>query len=319
MAPTQNIIKPPPLFPGDTIGIVAPSSLPQELQHIEEGIACVEALGFNVLKGSHRWTPQGYLAGSDTERVYELNAMFGNPDVKALFTIRGGYGAMRLLPHINYNVVRQNPKLLIGYSDITALHLALYKYAGVTSISGPVLVEWRNEHPDSVQHALHLANGAVFSPLENLNQAPLIPLRPGITEGPLIGGNLAMVTRLLGTPFFPDLTGALLFLEDVGERVYRIDAMLSQLKLAGVFEQVAGIVLGQFTGGIEPPGRRSLSLHAVFEHFFAASTYPVVTGLQYGHIFPRISIPFGSRVRLDATGIHAQLDMLEPVVAKVSS
>lgn len=314
-----SLLKPPPLLPGDTIGVVAPASLPQDLGILDTAVERLRASGYEVVLERPAWLPHGYLASDDVSRLAAFNAMLRRPDLHALLCVRGGYGALRLLPHLDYEAARKHPKLLIGYSDITALHLSLYKHAGLTGISGPVLVEWTHEADETIRRFHQMAAGQVVAPLENLSAEPLRTLRPGTAEGPLLGGNLAVLTRLLGTPYLPDLSGALLFLEDVGERVYRIDGMLAHLKLAGVLDAVAGVILGQFTGTDEPPGRRTLTLDQVWADYFGDVPYPVVTHLQYGHLDQRVSMPVGVRARLEATETTATLSMLEPVVARLSS
>ena len=253
-------MKPPPLRPGDAIAAVAPASAPVSPDRLARGVAYLERLGYRVEVGRLGEGPQGYLAASDAARLRELNGALRRPDVQAIFCVRGGYGTLRLLPDVDYAAVRRHPKLVVGYSDVTALHLALYHKAGVTGLSGPMVgVEWGALDAASERLFWDLARGAAPRPLLGPGGEALQPVRPGTAEGVLLGGNLTLVTRLIGTPYLPDLMGALLFLEDVGEAPYRIDGLLAQLKLAGILDRLGGLVLGGFTEG-DPPARTSKPL-----------------------------------------------------------
>ncbi|MFB3132342.1 MAG: LD-carboxypeptidase, partial [Rhodothermales bacterium] len=235
------------LKPGDTVAVVAPASPPKKPGQLESGVARLEALGYRVELGRESLTPRGYLAGPDAERLDEFNRYLRRDDVKALFCVRGGYGTMRLLPHLDYEAARRHPKLLVGYSDITALHLALYHKARWRGLSGPLVVEWGEIDEATVRPFQALVRGETPQPLLGPNGEALKPMRPGAAEGVLLGGNLTMIVRLLGTPYLPPLDGALLFLEDVGEQPYRIDALLAQLKLAGLLDRLGGLIRGAFT------------------------------------------------------------------------
>jgi len=305
---------PPRLLPGDLIAVVAPSSPPKDPDQLEDGIAHLEAAGYRVERGRSVLTPRGYLAGPDAERLDEFNRYLRRDDVRALFCVRGGYGALRLLPHLDYAAARRHPKVLVGYSDVTALHLALYHKAGWRGLSGPLVVEWSQLEPATVRHLQALAEGGTPRPLLGPHGEPLHPLRPGTAEGVLLGGNLAMVIRLIGTPYLPPLDGALLFLEDVGEQPYRIDAMLAQLKLAGHLGRLGGLILGAFTAWEPDHDRPTLTPREVFEDYLHEAPFPVATNLIYGHFPNKASLPVGVRARLDVTGRTATLSILEPIV-----
>lgn len=306
--------KPAPLSPGDTIAVIAPSSPPKKQDQLDRGIARLEALGYRVELGRAVLTPRGYLAGPDAERRDEFNRYLGRDDVKALCCVRGGYGALRLLPHLDYEAARRHPKLLIGYSDVTALHLALYHKAGWRGLSGPLVVEWPDLDVETISQFQALATGHTPQPLTGPHGETLTPMRPGAAEGVLLGGNLAMIVRLLGTPYLPPLDGALLFLEDVGEQPYRIDAMLAQLKLAGLLDRLGGLILGAFTAWQPDHDRPTLTPDEVFFDYLHDAPYPVATGLVYGHFPDKSTVPVGVRARLDVTGDHTALSILEPVV-----
>ena len=308
-------MKPPPLRPGDAIAAVAPASAPVSPDRLTRGVAYLERLGYRVEVGRLGEGPQGYLAASDAARLRELNGALRRPDVQALFCVRGGYGTLRLLPDVDYAAARRHPKLVVGYSDVTALHLALYHKAGVTGLSGPMVgVEWGALDAASERSFWDLARGVAPRPLLGPSGEALQPVRPGTAEGVLLGGNLTLVTRLIGTPYLPDLTGALLFLEDVGEAPYRIDGLLAQLKLAGILGRLGGLLLGGFTEGDPLPGRPSLSLEEVLAHYTRDLACPVAKGLVYGHFPVKSTLPIGVRARLDVDVHSASLSILEPVV-----
>lgn len=310
-------MKPAPLHPGDTIGVIAPASTPKEPAKLDAGIAYLRKLGYRVEVAREAFAPHGYLCGTDAERAEEFNGFLRRPDVRALFCVRGGYGTLRLLPHLDYEAARRHPKLVVGYSDITALHLALYHRAGLPGVSGPmVAVEWHE--PDAASERLfwELVQGATADPLTGPGGEALTPVRPGTTEGVLLGGNLSLVARLIGTPYLPPLDGAILFLEEVGEEPYRIDGLLAHLQLAGVLERLGGVVLGGFTEA-EPRGNGpTLTMDEVFDHYFGQLPCPVARGLVYGHFPVKNTLPVGVQARLSVSSDAATLALLEPVVAR---
>lgn len=310
------MFRPPALRPPGPIGLVAPSSAPRSPELLEQGIATLRARGFDVVRNAADAAPRGYLASPDPDRIAEFNAMLRRTDVDVVMCARGGYGALRLLDHLDWEAARAHPKLLVGYSDITALQLALYRKAGWASLSGPmVAVEWTDPDPRTERAFLDLARGGMPSPLRNPDGTPLSPLRTGSATGILLGGNLTMIARLIGTPYLPDLTGAILFFEDIGEAPYRIDALLAQLHLAGILSRLGGVVIGACTEADPPPGRPTLSLDEMFADWFSDAPYPVASGLLYGHFPLKATVPIGVRARLDVSSSSAQLHILEPVVA----
>ncbi len=311
---TVRIRKAHPLFPGDRIAVVAPASAPLNMPRLHQGVAHLEALGYAVERVRPDLQPHGYLAGSDDERLAAFNATLRRSDVQALFCVRGGYGTLRLLPHLDYRAARRYPKLLVGYSDITALQLALHRKAGWVGLSGPMVgVEWADPDPASVAQFWNLAQGTAPVTIAGPHGEALRPLRPGTAEGTLLGGNLAMVTYLLGTPYLPSLKGAILFVEDVGEAPYKVDALLAQLKLAGHLDQLGGLVFGAFTGWT-PNDRPTLSYDEVIAEYTQHLPYPVATGLVYGHFPVKSAMPIGIHARLSVTQTSATLTTLEPIV-----
>ncbi|BBM70195.1 S66 peptidase family protein [Rhodothermus marinus] len=305
---------PAPLRPGDRVAVVAPAS-PPDPEKLEAGIRRLEAAGLIVERGRTLSAHRGYLAGDDRLRADELNHYLQRTDIRAIFCARGGYGCLRLLSLLDYEAAAHAPKLLVGYSDVTALHLALLRHARLPGLSGPmVAIDWPLLDDETEQRFWELAGGATPDPLPPVGSASPRVLRPGVAEGPLVGGTLSVLVRLVGTPYLPDLTGAILFLEDIGEAPYRIDGMLAQLRLAGVLDRLAGLVLGHFTDCAPAASSPSLSLDEVLADYFGAAPYPVVTDFPYGHVAAKNTLPVGVRARLVADASGIRLSLLEPVV-----
>ncbi len=309
-------MKPPVPQQGDTFGLIAPASLPLDPDRLPRGVAHLGLRGFHIKRFRSEIAPHGYLAGSDPDRLAELNRALQDPDISMLFCVRGGYGSLRLLGGIDYDAARECPKVLIGYSDVTALQLALWARSGIRSVSGSmVAVDWADPNEATERLFWRVLSGPVPLRVEGPAGSGLSPLRPGTAEGILLGGNLTMVTRLLGTPYLPDMEGAILFLEDVGEAPYRIDGLLAHLKLSGVLDKISGLVFGQFTGWEPTDARPTLTYADVLGHYASTLSIPVATGLLYGHLRVHHAIPIGVRGRLDVTGSTASLTILESPTA----
>jgi len=294
---------PPALRPHDRVAVIAPAS-GFERGAFEAGLAVIAAR-YRTEYGAGMFERERYLAGSDARRLAELRAALADPGIRAVFCVRGGYGATRLLAELAAHAPQGAPKPLVGFSDITALHLWLQAH-GRISIHGPVLTQL---------HRLTLSTHVrLFELLESAR--PAAPLSGtatyvgGTAEGPLLGGNLSVLTRLLGTPFMPPLDGAILLLEDQGERPYRLDRMWTHLRLAGVFERARGIALGSFTG-CEEPGAAYTSAE-VLRELAQSEGLPCAAGFPIGHGELNEPLPLGVRVRLDAAA--ASLTFLEPAV-----
>jgi muramoyltetrapeptide carboxypeptidase len=288
------------LRPGDEVAVIAPGG-PFDRESFDKGLA-VLATRYRPTFDDSIYSKQRYLAGNDERRSSELAAAIANPNVKAIFAARGGYGSLRVLPHVRFAPGAVKP--LVGFSDITALHAAA-NAAGWVTVHGPVLTQLGKQPADVVAR--------FFALLESHEPAtPLsgIPVVDGVAEGPLLGGNLSVLTRLIGTPYFPDLAGAVLLIEDVGERPYRLDRMWTHLQLAGAFERVAGIALGEFTG-CEEPSADYTSTQIVHELARAAKR-PCAGAFRIGHGDVNQPVPLGSRVRLDASA--GRLEFLEAAV-----
>ncbi|QGP92749.1 putative murein peptide carboxypeptidase [Neomoorella glycerini] len=319
MSGPTTILKPPALLEGDTIGIIAPASPLADPAYLARGIRFWRSLGYRVRTGAHISKAAGYLAGSDAGRLADLHQMFRDPEVKAITCLRGGYGTLRLLADLDYNLIRCHPKILVGYSDITALHLALNKMTGLVTFHGPMLYpELGSEdlHPYTRENLCRALT--VTSPLGSIPPAPGLPppvtITPGQAEGIVTGGNLSLVVASLGTPFEIDTRGKILFLEEVDEAPYRLDRLLTQLKLAGKLEAAAGIVFGICTGC----GDSSLKpgpLEVITGHL-APLGIPCFYGLPAGHLATQATLPLGISARLDAAA--CTLTYLEAAVAPSS-
>ena len=313
----MRIIKPKLLQCGDVIGICAPASPPASEEKLNKGIRYLEQLGFRVELGKHVNERRGYLAGTDKQRAADINQLFANPKVKAIFAVRGGYGSHRILPLLNYNLIKRNPKILVGYSDITALHLALMEKSKMVSFSGPmVAVEMSDGLNGKVEerfwemlmstHRPKIINGSSNSSISIKHKK--------ISTGRLLGGNLSILTALIGTRFFPALNDPIYLLEEIDERPYRIDRMLQQIKLSDHIKQIKGIALGDFRGCDPDKKKPSLTLRQVFNDVFQDCNFPVITGFPFGHSGLSVSIPIGVKIKIN--GSKNIIKFLESGVSK---
>lgn len=294
---------PRPLRPGDTVALIGVSGAIRD-EHVAEEVARrareVEALGFRVRVDDSCFGHYGYLSGTDAQRAAAMNRAFADDSVDGVWCIRGGYGCMRILPLLDWPMIAQHPKVFVGYSDITALHLALNRRCGLCTFHGPM----PGHMPESAWAQNSLMNAITGQPdrvLANPPEMPLKCLAPGIAEGPLVGGNLTLVAASLGTPDEVDVKGKLLFLEDVDEYTYALDRYFHQLSLAGKLSQCAGVILGQFTNCTVEHPDAGLTLEQVLADVFSASRVPVVSGLMAGHVRETLTLPLGRTYRLNAT------------------
>jgi len=319
-------VKPEQLRRGDTIGIVAPASAPPDPKAIDRSLKAVEALGFRPKLSANARRRWGFLAGSDKERAGDLMQMFRDRQTKAILCVRGGYGAPRILPLLDYALIRAHPKILVGYSDITALHCALLRNSGLVSYHGPML------NSDLIKE--HCPQFTVRSLLRTLME-PVAPgsirdgyngkttkvLRAGIATGRLLGGNLTLLCSILGTPFQPDFRNRILFFEDLDEVPYRFDRLLTQLLNAGLLQQVAGVAVGINVNCTDPKARKSgeyrQSLEEVLRDRLEPLRVPIVMGLPFGHVRHNATLPVGLRARLD--GERGDLEILEAAVRPAAS
>lgn len=313
--------KPPRLRAGDTVGLVEPAGFTTDQFDLQVITESITAMGLVPKLAPHLMARFGYLAGQDRQRAADLNAMFADDKVRAVFAVRGGWGSARILPHLDFKLIRSNPKLLIGFSDITALHMALAARAGFTTIHGPNAASaWGKLSWDAFRRLAFDGEMPVYStPLASEDRLAqrngrIRTIRPGKAQGRLLGGNLTVLTALMGTPYLPDFSGSILFLEDIDEAEYRIDRMLTQLALGGVLRRVAGVVFGQCTNcratGASYGG---FTLSEVLTQHLEPLGVPVFQGALIGHIADQYSVPIGIRAEMDATA--GTIRMLEPAVA----
>ena len=285
------------------IGLVSPASTPTPREKIEGSVRYLEGLGYRVKVGEHASKAWGYLAGTDEERAEDFNAMIRAAEVKAIFALRGGYGTPRILDQIEYGALRRQPKIISGFSDITALQLAIYKKCGLVTFSGPMpAVEfWKAPDPYTEEEFWRLltAKGPVGILRNPSDQAHEI-YREGKASGVLLGGNLALVVSTLGTRFMPSLRGAILVLEEVGEYPYRVDRMFAQLNNARVLEGVEAMLLGKFTE-CEPKDASlpHLSIEYLLKEYAQKVDGPVLGNVLYGHVPKKLTVPFGLRATVD--------------------
>jgi muramoyltetrapeptide carboxypeptidase len=314
-------VKPERLNPGDIIGIIAPASAPPDPKAIDRSAEFIERMGYkpqlapNVRK---RW---GFLAGSDRDRAADLMKMFGDRKVKAVVCVRGGYGTGRLLPRLDYGLIRHNPKIFVGYSDITALHCAFLKFSNLVSFHGPMLNSdfIKDDVPDFAVLGFVRTVASAQAPgsiSQGCKQKNVRVLRRGKAEGLLLGGNISLLCTLLGTPWQPSFRNRILFFEDLDELPYRFDRMLTHLLNAGVLQEVSGVAIGCNRNCSDPRARTAKeyrqSLEDVFRERLLPLKVPVVSGLPFGHIRFNATLPIGVKVTLDAN--KGDLLVAEPAV-----
>jgi muramoyltetrapeptide carboxypeptidase len=287
-----------PLHRGARVALVAPAGGLRGEQDIERAIANTRQLGWEPVLGAHALSHDGYFAGTDSERLGDLNAAIRDPSVDGVWCIRGGYGTARLLPHVDYDALARRPRPIVGFSDVTALHCAIQRCCGLISYHGPVA---RNALSELARESLTVAVTGAGDPCGEARGARV--LRGGAAEGVLTGGNLAVLASLIGTPYAPDLDGTILVLEDIDERTYRIDRMLRQLYLAGMLTDCRAIVFGACTDCAEQTQSGSRSLDEVLREMADLVGIPCVAGVPVGHIDEQWTVPLGSYGRLDADAL----------------
>jgi len=298
----MKYIKPRRLVKGDVIGIISPASAVDDDKLIQNGINYLEGLGYRTEIGNNVGKVRGYLAGTDEERVEDIHQMFNDKKVKAIFCLRGGYGSFRLLNKIDYKLIKNNPKILVGFSEITALQMAFLHKANLITFAGPML-------------ASNFSNGISNYTEENFWKIITSPKKPGrikLSEndslstvkteisGKLIGGNLSVFTALLGTGYLPEIKNKILLLEEINEPPYKIDRMLNQLKLNKVFNSVNGILLGNFLDCIESDlKKKTLTLEGVLTDYFGDMQIPVIHSFPHGHIKDIITLSLGTTIKIN--------------------
>jgi muramoyltetrapeptide carboxypeptidase len=318
----RPLIRPKRLVEGDTVGLISPATPVSDPDLLQKAERTIRHFGWKVKWGRSVGRKAGYFGSSVEDRLADLHAMFEDPEVDAVFAIRGGYGASHLLDGIDYELIRRHPKVFVGYSDITALHLAIHQQTGLVTFHAPVpLSPLTGYSQKSFRQAITEVRplGRQTNPPESNLLRPLHPTRvvqPGRATGPLVGGNLTLVSTLMGTPYEIETRDAILFLEDVGEEPYRIDRMLTQLRLAGKLEQAAGIVFGECVdcgpSEFRPFVAAGFSLGEVIDAMLGPLQIPVLFGLTIGHTADQMTLPMGLRTTLDTE--TASIEILESAV-----
>ena len=314
-------IRPKRLRPGSVVGIISPASatfIREELDIVQD---LVKALGLVPRLAPHVLERYGYLAGTDRQRAADINQFFGDREVAAILPVQGGWGCSRLLPYLDYELIGKNPKILLGFSDLTALILAIHAKTNLVTFHGPNgLTSWNSTQTEYFRRLLFQGEDLTFANFkapEDSNRLMQVKYRtrtitPGKAKGKLIGGNLSVLSALIGSPYLPDFKGAILFLEDVRENIYRIDRMMTHLKLAGIFDQLAGFIFGQCTKCNPGDGYGSLTLEEIMEDHIKPLKIPAWSGATIGHIETILTLPIGMEVEIHAdTGT---IKMLQPAV-----
>ncbi len=317
----RPLIKPPRLREGDLVGLIAPGGHTSDTS-IAKAVKNIEALGFRVKQGAHLREVHGNYAGSVQNRRDDLHAMFADPEVKAIWAIRGGSGCISILASIDYALIRANPKVLLGYSDITALHLAIHRHAGLVTFHGPVASSTPSSY--STEHMLAVLmdpqrSYTIPMAMENARRAQDEPhyairtVHEGKATGPLMGGNLSMVSALAGTPYAADFRNSILFIEEVNEAPYRIDRWMTQLDLSVGIAKAAGVMIGicDNCGGHDED--ITLTLDQTLDIHLQPLKTPAVSGYSFGHIRNQFTIPMGIRATLDTE--RQTVTLLEPAVS----
>ena len=317
--PRLAAIRPRRLQPGDTIALINPSGAIYEREPYAIATESLQAMGFKVREAPNLRARHGQFAGTDAQRAGDVNAMFADASVHGILAMTGGSGGNRILPLLDYGSIARTPKFLGGFSDITALLNAVHAKTGLVTFHCPVAASewnsfnighWRGTVVDA--RALLLVNPQDKDDHIVSKSGRITTLRGGTARGPLLGGNLAVLTSMAGSPYWPAFDGAILFLEDINEYIYRVDRMLSTLMLSGVLQRVAGVVLGAFTKCEPGDGYGTLTLDEVFDDYFLPLNVPVYRGAQFGHIKRKFTLPVGLEVEMDATA--GTIRYLQPAV-----
>jgi muramoyltetrapeptide carboxypeptidase len=319
--PPATLIKPAKLRPGDTIGLFCPAAPAYSQETVKIAQESLEALGFQTKLGPHIYDRYGYLAGRDADRASDIHAFFNDRSVKAVMAIHGGWGCARLLPLLDYDLIQRNPKILIGYSDVTALLLAIYAKTGLVTMHGPVGSATFNAYTvDWFKRVLMEGETVTMrNPTDkgdNLTQTQnrITTIKPGLARGRLAGGNLTVLSHLVGSPYLPDWKNTILFLEDTHEDIYRMDRMFTQLKLVGILNQIAGFVFGKCSDcGPGNGSYGSLTLDDVLTEHIIPLDKPAFSGAMIGHISNKFTVPLGIDTEIDATA--GTIRLLESAVS----
>jgi muramoyltetrapeptide carboxypeptidase len=315
------LLKPRRLQPGDVVGVVAPATATYQQVELDIVRESLEALGLKVRVGEHVMNRYGSLAGADKDRAADINGFFADRDVRAVLPTRGGWGSARLLPHLDFDAMRRNPKVILGYSDITALLNAIHARTGLVTFHGPNGGgRWDAWSLDWTKRVLFGAEAVTFTNPKTTNDKNVLTqidnrirtITPGKARGRLLGGNLSVLTGILGSPFVPDFTDAILFLEDVEEQPYRVDRMMTSLKLAGILSRVRGVLFGTCSDCTPGTGYASFTLEEILNDHLKPLKVPAWQGAMIGHNMPQWTLPVGLEVEIDAGA--GTITMTEPAV-----
>ena len=314
----KKCIKVNRLKKGDTIGLIAPGSSVTK-EKLNKAVSNLESLGFQAHFTKNILAQNGFLAGTDQQRLNDLHQMYSDSKINGIWCIRGGYGCGRLLPKIDYKLIQKNPKALIGYSDVTALLQAVYLKTGIVGFHGPLAVSELTDYTRNHFKAVLMNPNTSFTisvSKENNENANAVfktkVIRPGIAKGQIVGGNLSLIAALTGTKYQWKIKNKIIFLEDVGEKPYRIDRMLTQLLQSCDLNKAAGIALGVFWDCEKKEGDRSLTLMETLEDRLGHLNIPVIYGLSFGHIDNHCTLPVGLEASLDTS--EQTITLLEPAV-----
>lgn len=308
---SMRLIKPARLREGDLVGLIAPGGHTNDAA-LAQAVANIESLGLRVRLGDNVHYVYGNYGGTVEQRIADLHAMFLDPEIKAVWAVRGGSGCISLLEHIDYRLIRAHPKVLIGYSDITCLHLALLKKSGLVTFHGPVGSSTFSEYSVAQMRSVLMAPQDNYTIAMCADNPPPRTVHAGVATGRLIGGNLSLVSALAGTPYAADFKDCILYLEEVNEEPYRVDRMMTQLQLSQGYRNAAAVILGIFENCEGADGESALSLDDTVDQHLLPLTRPAVAGYSFGHIRNQFTIPVGLRARLDTQ--QQTLTLLESAV-----
>jgi muramoyltetrapeptide carboxypeptidase len=312
-----KLTRPPRLRPGDLIGVIVPAS-PMKHELLEKGIRYLEQQGYRVKLGQYVFQQNGYLAGRDAQRADDINRMFRDREVSAIFCARGGYGSPRLLPLLDYRAIKANPKIFVGYSDITAIQLAMLRHAQLVTFSGPMVAADMAKDFDPFTEEKFwriLIDPKPFGDLMRPSGEDYEMIHSGRVAGPLIGGCLSLVACMIGSPHFPNVNGSIFFAEEIGEAPYRIDRYLAQLREAGILKRIGGFLLGQMTDCVPAEDSPSQTLAELMRDFIKPLKIPALAGLDYGHDKVKYTLPIGVRAELKINRNQRRLTIVEPAVS----
>ena len=308
-AQPSSLIKPRKLKPGSGVGLVSPAGTTYVTEDINIVQDAVKALGLVPYLAPHLLDQYGYLAGKDQDRAKDINKFFAEPNIDILLPIRGGWGCARILPYLDYNLIKNNPKVMVGFSDLTALLMAIYTQSGLVTFHGPNgMTSWRTAQVNSFKKALFTEEKINFKNQRDRDDDNRLmqvknriqTITPGTARGKIIGGNLSVLSAIIGSPYVPDFTNHILFIEDVGEDIYRIDRMITHLKVAGILDKISGFIFGECTNCLPSGGYASLTLEEVLNDHIKPLAIPAWMGAQIGHIEPILTFPMGVEVEINA-------------------